>query len=183
MKRRLQDQKIKALKAPATGRAEYKDTLVPGLMLRHTAKGAKSFCLVYKVPGEHPDGPGKTGRPRVGKSHRMTLGTYPQLSLADARTQARLLLEQVDQGIDPRPERAQAAHEAYTNTVAAVAKRFVAQECKGHIKSWKRVKRTLEMHVLPSLGSKSIEIVKRADINKLLETMGLNAMASNKGGE
>ena len=104
MATRLQDQKIKALRPPTEGRLEVKDALVPGLMLRVTPRGVKSFCLVFKVPGEHPDGPSKTGMPRCGKSHRMTLGTYPMLSLADARDTARRLLEQVDQGIDPRPQ-------------------------------------------------------------------------------
>ena len=127
MKTRLQDQKIKGLKLPAMGRTEIKDIVVPGLMLRVTSNGAKSFCLVYKVPGEHPCGPSKTGKARKGKPHRMTLGSYPMLTLADAREQARLLLEQVDKGIDPRPVQATAAREAYANTLAAVAKRFVAQ--------------------------------------------------------
>ncbi len=171
MKTRLQDQKIRSAKAPAAGRLELKDSNVDGLMIRVTSGGAKSFCLVYKVPGEHPDGPSKTGKARKGKPHRMTLGTYPHMSLVEAREQARLLLEQVDQGIDPRPVRALAAREAYTNTVAAVAKRFVAQECKGHIKSWRRVERTLEMHVLPALGSKPIADIKRADINKLIDVL------------
>ncbi len=171
MTTRLQDQKIKSAKPPANGRPELKDALVPGLMIRITPKGVKSFCLVYKVPGEHPDGPSKTGKPRKGKPHRMTLGTYPLMSLTDARVRARELLVQVDMGIDPRPVRALAAREAYSNTVAAVAKRFIAQECKGHIKSWKRVERTLAMHVLPSLGNRPIAEVKRAEINKLLDLL------------
>ena len=171
MNTRLQDQKIKGLKPPAAGRLEVKDAVVPGLMIRITPRGVKSFCLVYKVPGEHPCGPSKTGMPRKGKPHRMTLGTYPMLSLADARDQARLLLATVDEGIDPRPVHVLAAREAYINTVASVAKRFVAQECKGHIKSWRRVERTLEMHVLPALGSKPIADIKRADINKLIDVL------------
>ena len=91
----------------------------------------------------------------------MTLGTYPMTSLADARDQARRLLEQVDLGIDPRPARTEAAQAAYDNTVASVAKRFISQECKGHIKSWKRVERTLELHVLPTLGNRPINQVSR----------------------
>ena len=132
MKNRLQDQKIKSAKAPAGGRLELKDDNVDGLMVRVTANGAKSFCLVFKVPGEHPCGPSKTGAPRKGKPHRMTLGTYPMLSLADAREQARLLLEQVDAGIDPRPVRLAVAREAHANTVAAVAKRFTPPPTMGH---------------------------------------------------
>ncbi len=171
MKTRLQDQKIRSAKAPAGGRLELKDSNVDGLMIRVTRNGAKSFSLVFKVPGEHPGGPSKTGAPRKGRPHRMTLGSYPLLSLADARDQARKLLEQVDQGIDPRPARDRTALESYSNTVSAVAKRFVAQECKGHIKSWRRVERTLAMHVLPALGTKLIADIKRADINKLIDVL------------
>ncbi len=171
MATRLQDQKIKALRPPTEGRLEVKDSLVPGLMLRVTPRGVKSFCLVFKVPGEHPDGPSKTGMPRCGKSHRMTLGTYPMLSLADARDTARRLLEQVDQGIDPRPARTEAAQAAYDNTVASVAKRFIAQECKGHIKSWRRVERTLELHVLPTFGNRPIREIRRGDIHTLLDSV------------
>ncbi len=171
MKTRLQDQRIKSAKAPADGRLELKDSNVDGLMIRVTRNGAKSFCLVFKVPGEHPDGPSKTGKARKGKAHRMTLGTYPMLSLADAREQARKLLEQVDAGIDPRPMRLTEVRDAYNNTVASVAKRFIAQECKGHIKSWRRVERTLEMYVTPTLGDKPIEGIKRADINALIDVL------------
>ena len=171
MKTRLQDQKIRSAKAPAAGRLELKDSNVDGLMLRITANGVRSFCLVYKVPGEHPCGPSKTGRPRVGKPHRMTLGTYPTLSLADAREQARLLLEQVDMGIDPRPERLATVREQHANTVKNVAKRFVTQECRGHIKSWRRVERTLELHVIPTLGSKPIADIERADIHHLVDLL------------
>ena len=171
MKTRLQDQKIKSAKPPRQGRTELKDAVVPGLMLRVTPNGARSFCFVYKVPGEHSDGPSKTGKVRKGKPHRMTLGTYPRMTLADARDQARLLLEQVDMGIDPRPARLQKAEEAYTNTVAHVAKLFIQQECKGHIKSWWRVERTLEMYVMPALGSRPIADIERADIHKLIDVL------------
>ncbi len=171
MATRLQDHKIKALRPPTSGRLEVKDELVRGLMVRVTPRGVKTFCLVFKVPGEHPNGPSKTGRPRVGKSHRMTLGTYPMYTLAEARVQARLLLEQVTMGIDPRPARTEEAQAAYDNTLASVAKRFIDQECKGHIKSWARSKRTLEMHVIPTLGNRPISEVKRRDIHALIDNV------------
>ena len=129
MKTRLQDQKIKSTKPPANGRLELKDSNVDGLMIRVTSGGAKSFCLVYKVPGE--GGTTKTGKARKGKPHRMTLGTYPMMTLTDARVRARELLEQVDLGIDPRPKQLTTVREEATNTVEAVTKRFVIQECQG----------------------------------------------------
>ena len=169
MKTRLQDQKIKSAKAPPAGRRlELKDKDVDGLMVRVTSNGVKSFCLVFKVPGEHKDGPSKTGRPRKGKPHRMTLGTYPMLGLAAARDQARLLLDQIDQGIDPRPVREREEHDRIKNSLASVAKRFIAQECVG-LASQKRIERTLEMHVLPSLGDKPIRSIGRGDVHDLLD--------------
>ena len=41
------DQKV----APRNGRLEIADELCPGLILRVTPKGAKSFSVIYKVPG------------------------------------------------------------------------------------------------------------------------------------
>ncbi len=128
-----------------------------------------------------PDGPSKTGAPRTGKSHRMTLGSYPMLSLADARDQARKLLEQVDQGIDPRPARAREAHDRSTNTVAAVAKRFIAQECAG-LASVKRIERTLALHVLPTFGNKPIRDIERHAIHDLLDTIVENTGAGAAAG-
>ena len=38
--------------APPNGRLEIADQICPGLILRVTANGAKSFSVIYKVPGE-----------------------------------------------------------------------------------------------------------------------------------
>jgi hypothetical protein len=38
--------------AAPNGRLEIADELCPGLILRVTPKGAKSFSVIYKVPGE-----------------------------------------------------------------------------------------------------------------------------------
>lgn len=168
MKTRLQDQTIRSAKAPRTGKTEIKDAIVPGLMLRVTSHGAKSFCLVFKVPGE--GGTTKTGKPRKGKPHRMTLGTYPLMSLTDARVRARELLEQIDQGIDPRPKRLEEVRTANANTLEAVMKRFITQECTG-LASKGRVERTLALHVLPTLGHMPIAEIERADIHDLIDAL------------
>jgi len=168
MTTRLQDQKIRSAQAPASGRLELKDGKVDGLMLRVTTNGVKSFALVYKVPGE--GGTTKTGKPRKGKSHRMTLGTYPMLSLQEARKKADLLLEQIDMGIDPRPKQLTEVREQTANTVAAVTRRFVIQECQG-MASAARVERTLELHVLPTLGHRPIDDITRKDIHALIDAL------------
>ncbi len=59
---------------PEKGRLEYWDNLVPGLALRVTDKRAKSWILMYRLHG---------------KQGRLTIGSYPAYSLADARDEAR----------------------------------------------------------------------------------------------
>ncbi len=66
---------VEAIEPPATGRLEFKDTKAPGLYLRVTSKGARSFSYV--------------GRPK-GSSlvERATLGKYPTVKAEEARTRA-----------------------------------------------------------------------------------------------
>ena len=70
MKRLLQDEMIRGAKPPKTPgqRLELRDAIVPGLMLRISAKGQKSFCLIYKVRGEHPGKTKTASRRRAGST-------------------------------------------------------------------------------------------------------------------
>ena len=125
IKRRLSDLTIGRLKPPATGRLEVADSIVPGLVLRITPRGVRSFSVAYKVAGE--GGVGPTGRPLCGSQHRITLGRYPYVSLKEARDKARVILESVSEGTDPRPERRAAHMIRRGNTMEAVAARFIEQ--------------------------------------------------------
>jgi hypothetical protein len=41
-----------AAQAPSSGRMEIKDALRPGLILRVTPRGVKTFSVIYRIPGE-----------------------------------------------------------------------------------------------------------------------------------
>lgn len=72
---RLTDLSIRRLVAPASGRMTYSDDRVPGFGVRVSASGVKSFVLL------------------VGRSRkRITIGRYPIVGLAEARTKARELI-------------------------------------------------------------------------------------------
>jgi hypothetical protein len=88
--------------APPSGRMEIEDEICPGLVLRVTQRGVKSFSVIYKVPGE--GGSNLNGRLLVGKQHRITLGATPPLGLKEARVQARKILEAATEGRDPRQD-------------------------------------------------------------------------------
>ena len=53
---------LERLRAPDKGRVEYGDSVVPGLMLRISETGVKSWSVLYKVKDEGGSSP-RTGRP------------------------------------------------------------------------------------------------------------------------
>ena len=89
--------------APPSGRMEIEDEVCPGLLLRVTPRGVKSFSVIYKVPGE--GGTSANGRLVVGSQHRITLGSTPPLELRAAREQARKIIQTAMEGRDPRDDR------------------------------------------------------------------------------
>ena len=163
MKTRLQDQTIKSAKAPANGRLELKDAKVDGLMLRVTTNGVKSFALVYKVPGE--GGTTKTGKPRKGKSHRMTLGTYPAISLASARVKHANAKELLAKGTDPgalHVEKRRAERQA--ETVGDMAEEYLEKYAKPRKRSAGEDERILRKDVLPRWGKLKAKASRRRDV-------------------
>src|SRR5262249_48939106 len=91
-KKPLTDRSIQSLKpAPAGKREIVWDALVPGLGVRVTDQGAKSFVLVTRYPGSTNPSP-------------RSLGTYGAISLEVARTRARQWLGSIRNGVDPAVE-------------------------------------------------------------------------------
>ncbi|MGZ5823462.1 MAG: Arm DNA-binding domain-containing protein, partial [Hyphomicrobium sp.] len=81
-------------------RSEYRDGHTRGLVLRVTPKGIKSWAVLYR-------------RKSDGRKRRYTIGTYPEFSLAAARTQAEAIVALVSRGEDPAA-RVQARNAALT---------------------------------------------------------------------
>jgi hypothetical protein len=75
MKKPLTDTLIRTIAAPASGRVEFSDERCSGLTFRVTANGVRSWSFRFRDP-------------RSNGLTRATLGTYPALSLAEAREKA-----------------------------------------------------------------------------------------------
>jgi len=89
---KLTDSSIKAAACPADKhRMELSDTACPGLILRVTRAGAKSFLLKYWSP-------------LLSKSVSLTLGSYPALDLAGARDRIADHRKLIAKDKDPRAE-------------------------------------------------------------------------------
>ncbi|MDR3534237.1 MAG: integrase arm-type DNA-binding domain-containing protein [Rhodopila sp.] len=97
MGRELTDAYLRTIKRPEAGRLELRDNQVVGLVLRMTPAGVASWSL--------------RSRTRDGKQTRPTLGTWPSMSIKEARRAARSALVSVQGGGDPVGEK-QAARAA-----------------------------------------------------------------------
>lgn len=165
--KRFTDPMVERIKPPATGRVEYGDELCPGLLLRVTERGVRSFSVIYKVVGE--GGISKTGRPLKGKQHRITLGQWPALKLPEARQQAREIVSAALEGRDVREVRRAENLQRATNTLENVVERFIKLHAKPNVKSWQNIERVLGLHVLPRWGDRPIRDIRRSDIHQLID--------------
>lgn len=102
-----------------------------------------------------------------GKDRRLTLGTFPDTSLAEAREEAAKLKKQIKQGIDPTAP-------VVINTFAAVAEKFVAWKSSVLLRSGATIRKYregLNNDLLPLIGNMDIASIHAADIVPLLEAI------------
>ena len=158
---KLTDRTVKALK-PAAARYEEFDDAVPGLAIRVNS-GSKSFVLLYRERTPDLSGgfaPGKRLR-------RWTLGTYPALSLASARTKAqRALSELTTKGIDPAVGKREARN---AQSFGELAADYMERHAKPNKKSWKEDQRKINADVLPYWDSRLVKTLTRKDVHDLLD--------------
>lgn len=165
----LTDRRIRSLKAAPEGqRTELMDGAVPGLGIRVSPTGSKSWFLRY--------GPQEARR-------RIVLGPYPALTLDAARNKARELVAGVKMSDrDPMAEReaARAARrQAETATFEALAAFYLEEHAKRRkrLRGWQEDERKLRVEVLPVWGSRPAAEIRRADVRSLLERI-----AEERGG-
>jgi integrase len=151
-KRPLTDRGIAALKpAPSGKRSLIWDAVVPGLAVRVTDTGSKSFVLVTRYPGS----PNPTPR---------SLGKVGAITLADARDLARGWLKSLGAGVDP----ATAAQEAEARTLQAICELYLAKEGSSlRTAEWRRW--TLTRIIYPALGHRPIAEIRRSEIVQFLD--------------
>jgi integrase len=157
-RRTLNDRIIKALKPAKPGqRREEWDTLVPGLGVRVTDRGTKSFVLATRYPGN--DNPA-----------RRALGGYGELTLEQARTKARRWLELVGRGVDPHVEierQRLAEQRKQAGTFANLAEAFIREKL-----STERRGRDAELHLrntfIPRWGRRPAGDITADDVGAVI---------------
>jgi integrase len=167
----LTDRAIRAAKPAKAGeRNQITDGIVPGLALRVTDNGAKSFVLVARYPGSN-------------NPTRRALGTYGAITLDDARTKARDWLALLQQGIDPAEQEAReraAEQRKRLNTFAAMAEDFIASKLPSE-KRGKEIELTIRRELLPKWGGLAVTDITESHVRDLVKAKARDyeAMARN----
>jgi integrase len=162
VKKALKDSSLKALRADG-GRQVIWDSLMPGMAVRVSAKGKRSFYAVKRRAG-------------AAQPSWVLLGEYPIMSLSEAREAAREAIIALTHGQHPKTlaeEKRQAAEteaaEAAKSTFAAVAAQF-ARQYLPRIKSAKLYEGYLRRaDVVTALGARPLADIKRKEIIALID--------------
>lgn len=151
---RFTDRRIQQLK-PAE--KTYMETEPDGLYIRVFPSGKKSFLTVFSFDG---------------KQQWLTLGRYPDLSLARARKKISEIREQVANGINPTLEKQQQrAERINAPTVEQFAAEYLKRWAYRHKKSAKEDERILHKDVIPHMGKMKLQDVTRRDVIALIDAV------------
>ena len=148
---KLTDRTIQALKAPERGQVDYFDQTTSGFGVRLSQGFRKAFFVMYRYEG---------------RLRRHTFGTYPNLSLADARKKAKDALHAVAHGRDPGAEK-QADRRA--ETFGELATEYLEGHAKPNKRSWKEDERILDHDLLPDWRSRQAKSITRRDVRVVLK--------------
>ena len=143
-------------------RVEVGDGRVPGLYLRVTARGLKSFSFVYRARG--------------GPQRRITLGRWPEArdvqkaALDGFRSRAQALAGEVAVGGDPVAEARERAKVARKDRKFAwLVDDYIQNEAKPAIKTWRQAEAVLRRYWVPALGETSLPAVSRTALYEVLQ--------------
>lgn len=157
----LTDAKIRALKPEARPR-RYADGA--GLALEVSPGGSKLWRHRYRF---------------AGSARMLSLGSYPAVSLAQARERLAEQRRQLNDGIDPSAHRQGAkriTRDNLENTFKAVAEEYLRTRCAALAETTKEKKaRQLAIHANPWLGSRPVREITP------LEVLGVLRRAEGQG--
>jgi len=150
---------VETVKAPAGKRLEIRDGKCAGLVLRVTpdserTRAVKSWALLYR-------------RQSDGKRRRLTLGTYPDVDLSEARLRVGEARTAVGRGEDPAAEK-QGRRKGLTFQGLAEQWLEVHGKQNKRERSRREDERILKADVYPAIGDMPATAVMRSDIITLL---------------
>jgi integrase len=169
----LTDVKLRALLAqPPETRLDIPDGSIPGLTLRTGPRGQPIWTLRFAVKGA--GGVSKRGHKLAGrKFYRLTLGTYPLVSLKEARSKAALMISDSEQGINPivEVERQAQVNTDETYTIDTLAEAFMAMHVGPKLRSGATAIWVLRDFIRPKWGQRKPEGISKQEVTRELDRL------------
>jgi integrase len=137
---------------------------MPGFGVKVTPAGKKVFVYQY--------------RNATRQTKRFTIGTFPGLTVQQARDRAREILAQVVQGSDPQTDRIE---KRTGMTVSEFIGKYL-EHIEAHLKpgSVATYRNFLDLHVLPVWGTKRMDSITHATVQHLHHSMRTIPYAANR---
>ncbi|NJL26400.1 MAG: tyrosine-type recombinase/integrase [Thermoanaerobaculia bacterium] len=132
---------------------DYMDDTLTGFGVRVHHTGKKVYFLRYIIDGTR---------------RRMNLGTYPALSLADARDRAKELIGRLAKGEDPQAEK---NAERQAETFGELAAEYLENHAKRNKRRWQEDERIIQANLLPVWKNKKAKNITRRDLAEVLDTI------------
>ena len=131
-----------------------------GLLLRIRPNGSKNWLFNYT-------------HPITKKRKNISIGSYPDISLLDARVKAGEYRANIGKGQDPKTERERSARLQkynFNNNFELIARQWIEFQCSERLapKYVKEIKHSLENYVFPVIG--------KCPINELTAHMAIEAL-------
>lgn len=128
-----------------------------GLGVRISRKGKIVFQLRYRF---------------LGKANRLDLGTYPLMTLKQARGESARLRAALEQGHDPKQLKLREQFERASNKpLKAVLLEWYENYCISNKKGHAQILRSFELHVFPQLGKYDIQEIPLNSWMNLLDPL------------
>lgn len=166
--KKLTDTAIRAALAKQRARrVDLVDGGVAGLALRVGRTRGATWSLLFRVAGE--GGMSDRGYALKGPKHRISLGTYPEISLESARAKANAYLNQAKKGQGPTEELENAAT-AGGLTVRLLAEKFLADYVRmKELRALRKYESALRVHIVPGVGNVLADVLRREQIRGLVK--------------
>jgi integrase len=160
MKKHLTAQTVTSLKPPKVGQLDVWDTKLKGFGLRLSQGGTRTWVLMFRT--------------REGQLRRFRLGTYPPLTLADAREMARNELANIQKGMDPVAEKA-AARDGHT--FGELAEKYMTKFAmvRNRPATTREKRYQLEADLFPKWKNRKAASITRRDIIDLVDAIAERA--------
>ena len=148
---KLTDRQIQLTKPPVSGRLTLSDG--NGLQLRITSNGKRSWSLQYRYQGA---------------MRKYTIGSYPEITLKDARARNTDLRASIQAGNDPQTAKKLARSPSSTN-IEECFEEYLRDYLKINAqKSWPEIARAMRRDVMPFVGKIELEALDKPAIRVVI---------------